>query len=149
MHTLHIKHHIDNHRVSQFLNKTREWLNYIDIDLQLIPLEVVYTPEDEDVAEGYFIEPDDGERGTVCVATKLPERIWLTTLGHELGHVHQYIEKCPHYEKGGYYAELHAERRAQKMMIENKLPVDPAWHRSLTSEYLAQLRESPYEPGER
>ena len=148
MHTLYIKHHINNHRVSQFINKTREWLNYMNIDLQLIPLELVDTP-DGDPAEGYFLEPEDGERGIVCIATKLPDRIWLTTLGHELGHVHQYIEHCPHYEKGGYYAELHAERRAQRMMVENKLPVDPQWHRSLTADYLAHLRETPYEPGER
>jgi len=124
------------------------WLNYNNIDLQLIPQRVIYTP-DADLAEGYFLEPEDDDRGSVCVATKLPDRIWLTTLGHELGHVHQYIENCPLYEKGGYRAEADAERRAQKMMIDNKLPVDPEWHKAETDNYLAELRETPYEPGER
>ena len=148
MNTHFIKCHIDNYRITQFLMGTRTWLNYHNIDLQLIPQHMVYTPDGE-LAEGYFVEPDDDDRGIVCVATTHPTRIWLTTLGHELGHVHQYLEECPLYEKGGYHAEADAERRAQTMMIRCNLPVDPAWHRNETRSYLAELRETPYKPGER
>jgi|TARA_Y100000310_G_scaffold132108_2_gene131197 hypothetical protein len=148
MHTQFFKRKIDDYRVWRFLSKTRVWLNYHDIDLQLIPQQTVYTP-DNDIADGFFYEPQDGERGMVRIATSHPQRVWLTTLGHELGHVHQYINGCPLYENGGYPAEADAERRAQRMMIENKLPVNPLWHTELTNEYLESLRRNPYKPGER
>ena len=148
MHTKFIKHHIDQNRVNEFIKFTRRYLKKMNIRLEFRRGATVRTMDGEH-AEAFFYEPHGSEQGVVVVAKGVPQREWLISLGHELGHVAQWLTEDQVWDAGGLNAEIKAELYSQKMMKHFGLPVDPKWQKRVSKKYIDMVTEVGYKDGER
>lgn len=148
MNTKFIKHKIDKHRVDNFVKYVRRYLKRCNIRLEFRRGATVRTT-DGDIAEGFFLEPHGKDIGVIVIAKGVPEREWLTTLGHELGHVNQWLIEDDVWQDGGLDAEKDAEKFSQKLIKKFNLPVDSVWHKNQSKKYIGWLKKTPYGKGER
>lgn len=148
MNTKFIKHHIEQNRVDTFIKYTRRYLKRMNIRLEFRNGATVRTP-DGDTAEGFYCEPEGNDKGVIVIAKGKPRREWLTTLGHELGHVNQWLTEDTVWSKGGIPAERDAENYSQKLIKKFDLPVDSQWHKNESKKYISFLKETPYAEDER
>ena len=148
MHTQVIKHKIDKHRVDNFVKYVRRYLKRCNIRLEFRQGATVRT-EDGECAEGFFYEPQGKEKGVIVIAKGRPNREWITTLGHELGHVQQWLTEDDVYKDGGVTMELDAEIFSQKLIKKFDLPVDSVWHKNESKKYITWLKQDGYKKGER
>ena len=148
MHTGFIKHHIDQNRVNEFIKFTRRYLKKMNIRLEFRRGATVRTIDGER-AEAFFCEPSRSEQGVVVIAKGIPQREWLINLGHELGHVAQWLTEDQVWDVGGLNAEIKAEKYSLKMMQFFGLPIDEKWQKKMSKKYIKMVTEDGYEDGER
>ena len=148
MHTKFIKNHIDQNRVNEFVKFTRRYLKRMNIRLEFRRGVTVRTTDGER-AEAFFSEPYGSEEGVVVVARGIPQREWLINLGHELGHVAQWLAEDQVWDVGGLSAEVKAEKYSIKMMQHFGLPVNEKWQKKMSKKYLDMCVEEGYEEWER
>ena len=148
MHTKFIKHHIDQNRVNEFVKFTRRYLKKMNIRLEFRRGATVRTMDGE-AADAFFYEPDGSEGGVVVIAKGVPQREWLIALGHELGHVAQWLAEDQVWDAGGLSAEIKAEEYSKKMMKNFGLPVSEKWQKKKSKEYIDMVTEEGYYVGER
>jgi hypothetical protein len=134
--------------VDNFIKYVRRYLNRINIRLEFRQGATVRT-EDGECAEGFFYEPQGKDGGVIVIAKGVPEREWLSTLGHELGHVNQWLIEDDVWNDGGVTMELDAEIFSQKIIKKFELPVDSVWHKNQSKKYITWLKRTPYTTGER
>ncbi len=148
MHTKFIKNHIDQNRVNEFVKFTRRYLKRMNIRLEFRRGVTVRTMDGER-AEAFFSEPYGSEEGVVVVARGIPQREWLINLGHELGHVAQWLAEDQVWDVGGLSAEVKAEKYSIKMMQHFGLPVNEKWQKKMSKKYLDMCVKEGYEEWER
>jgi len=134
--------------VDNFVKYVRRYLKRCNIRLEFRRGATVRTI-DGLPADGFFYEPEGNDEGVIVIAKGVPEREWLTTLGHELGHVNQWLTEDDVWNEGGVTAELDAEIFSQKLIKKFDLPVDSVWHKNESKKYITWLKQTPYVTGER
>ncbi len=136
------------HKIDNFVKYVRRYLKRCNIRLEFRRGATVRTADGE-VAEGFFFEPEGKSMGKIVIAKGIPTKKWLTTLGHELGHVNQWLNEYDVWVEGGIHAEGDAEKFSQKIIQKFELPVDKKWHKNESKKYIAWLKQNPYAVGER
>lgn len=126
------------YNINRFIEHVQDYCSLFNIDVQFRHGLTCRTPENE-VADGFFVEPENGDPGILAVATGGPTDYWITTLGHEFGHVQQWATDAPCYEDT-WDSEVDAEKRSHKLMRKFKIPIDREWHKRETDSFLRYIR---------
>ena len=133
-------------KIDVFVNYVRKYCKKANIRLEFRRGAWLYTDE-RHKADGFFQEPENSIHGRIVIAKGVPDKEWLTTLGHEFGHVLQWMEDSPLYhDKNDYHAERDAERRSRKLMKDFNLPVPNIWHRKQSRNYLTWYKRHRRKP---
>ena len=129
-------------KINEFVQFIRKFCKKVNVTLEFRRGSFVFT-DDGQKADGFFQEPEKWCPGRIVIAKGVPIREWLTTLGHEFGHLLQWLyDENVYQSSDNYLAERDAEKRSLKFMKEFNLPVPETWHKKRSKNYLSWYKKT-------